>query len=93
MTKAKVAARKPVVVEPDETNLPPVFGQRPWATALIVALLIAVVLASGLLVDKALKPPLPAALAGCKTSTQIAPHQFLGPQPMCITATHKYQAT
>ena len=34
-----------------------------------------------------------AGLAGCQTSTQIAPHEFVGPQPMCITATHTYQAT
>jgi cyclophilin family peptidyl-prolyl cis-trans isomerase len=60
---------------------------------LIVAVLIAAVLGSGLLVNKALEPQIPAALAGCKTSVQIAPHRFIGPQPICITATSKYTAT
>jgi peptidylprolyl isomerase len=60
---------------------------------LILAVLIAVVLGAGLLVDKALQPSVPAALAGCNTSTQIAPHEFIGPQPMCISAAHTYQAT
>lgn len=36
---------------------------------------------------------MPPALANCVTSTRIAPHEFLGPQPMCITATQKLQAT
>ena len=93
MTKVKVAPRRPVVAEPDETNLPPMLRQRPWLPVLIVGLLIVVVLGSGLLVDKALKPPLPAALAGCKTSVQIAPRDFIGPQPICITAANKYDAT
>jgi cyclophilin family peptidyl-prolyl cis-trans isomerase len=93
VTKVKVAQRKPVVAEPDETNLPPALRRRPWVPVLVVGVLIAVVLGSGLLVNQALKPPLPAALAGCETSTQIAPHEFIGPQPICITAANKYDAT
>lgn len=93
MTKAKVAPRRPVVAEPDEAELPEAWRRRPWAPVLILAVLIAVVLGAGLLVDKALQPAVPAALAGCSTSTQIAPHKFLGPQPMCISAAHTYQAT
>ena len=93
MSKAKVAARRPVVQETDEAELPEAWRRRAWAPILIVAILIAVVLGAGVLVNKALEPQVPAALAGCKTSTQIAPHTFIGPQPMCITADHTYQAT
>jgi len=93
VTKAKVAPRRPVVAEADETDLPEAWRKRPWIPILIVGVLIAAVLGSGLLVDKALEPQVPAALAGCKTSTQIGPREFIGPQPMCITATHTYVAT
>lgn len=93
MTKAKVAPRRPAVVEPDEAGLPEAWRRRPWVPVLIVAVLVAAVLGSGLLMNKALQPSVPAALAGCNTSTQIAPHEFIGPQPMCVTANHKYQAT
>jgi len=50
------------------------------------------VIGSGLLINKALEPAVPSALAHCVTSTQIAPHEYLGPQPMCITGTQKLQA-
>jgi len=93
VTKAKVAPRRPVDAEVDETDLPEAWRRRPWLAVLIVGVLIAVVLGAGLLVDKALAPEVPAALAGCKTSTQIGPREFIGPQPMCISAAHKYQAT
>ena len=36
MTKAKVAARRPVVAEPDETELPEAWRRRPWLPILIV---------------------------------------------------------
>lgn len=58
-----------------------------------MGVLIALIVGSGLLIRHALEPAVPAALANCKTSTQIAPHQFIGPQPMCITAQQKLQAT
>jgi len=93
VTKAKVAPRRPVVAEEDETNLPEAWRRRPWLPILIVGVLIAVVLGAGLLLNKALEPQIPAALAGCKTSTQIGPKDFIGPQPMCITAAHTYVAT
>ena len=93
MTKAKVAPRRPVVAEEDETNLPEAWRRRPWLPILIVGVLIAAVLGAGLLLNKALEPQVPAALAGCKTSTQIGPKDFIGPQPMCITANHTYTAT
>lgn len=93
MTKAKLASRRPVAAEPDEAEHPEAWRGRAWAPVLIVAVVIAAVLGTGLLADKALEPQLPAALAGCQTSTQIAPHEFIGPQPICITATDTYQAT
>jgi cyclophilin family peptidyl-prolyl cis-trans isomerase len=93
VTKVKVAPRRPAPAEADEAELPEAWRRRPWVPVLIVAVLIAAVLGSGLLVNKALEPQIPAALAGCKTSVQIAPHRFIGPQPICITATSKYTAT
>jgi cyclophilin family peptidyl-prolyl cis-trans isomerase len=93
VTKAKVTPRRPVIAEADDTNLPEAWRRRPWVPILIVGVLIGAVLGAGLLVDKALEPQVPAALAGCNTSTQIGPHEFIGPQPMCITAGHTYRAT
>jgi len=93
VTKAKVSPRRPAVAEPVEADLPVPLSARAWAPFLIVAVVVAAVLGTGLLVDKALEPQVPAALAGCQTSTQIAPREFIGPQPLCITATGKYEAT
>jgi cyclophilin family peptidyl-prolyl cis-trans isomerase len=69
------------------------WGRQTWVAILVMAALIAAVIGAGWLVQKALEPPVPAALANCKTSTQIGPHQFVGPQPMCITATQILDAT
>jgi len=93
VTKAKVAPRRPAVAEPVEADISVPLSTRAWAPVLIVAVVVAAVLGMGLLVDKALEPQVPAALAGCQTSTQIAPREFIGPQPLCITATGKYEAT
>ena len=93
MTKVKVAPRRPVAAELEEAEIPEAWRGRAWAPILIVAVVVGAVLGAGLLAGKALESPVPAALAGCQTSTQIGPHEFLGPQPICITATGKYQAT
>ena len=90
---SKAAPRRPAPVEVDEGELPEAWRRRPWAPVLIVAVLIAAVLGSGLLVDRALAPQIPAPLAGCRTSVQIAPHEFIGRQPICITANNTYTAT
>src|SRR5207247_11423488 len=58
-----------------------------------MGILIAAVVGSGLLIKHAIEPVVPAALASCVTSTQIAPHEFIGPQPMCLTAKQNLQAT
>jgi cyclophilin family peptidyl-prolyl cis-trans isomerase len=93
MTKAKVPAGRPVPADAAEGDLPLTWRGRPWVAVLIVAILIVAALGSGFLIDQALKSPTPAALAGCQTSTQIGPRDYLGPQPICITATSKYVAT
>jgi peptidylprolyl isomerase len=77
----------------DDVVLPEAWRRRPWVPVLISGLVIAAVLAAGLLIDEALKTPRPTAVEGCVTSTQIAPHQFAGRQPICISAAHTYQAT
>jgi cyclophilin family peptidyl-prolyl cis-trans isomerase len=58
-----------------------------------MVILVAAVAGSGVLMSRALAVPVPAALAGCATSVQTGPHTFLGEQPMCISAAHKYDAT
>ena len=57
-----------------------------------MGVLIAAVAGGGLLIKHAIEPAVPPALANCATSTQIGPHEFIGPQPMCITASQKLQA-
>lgn len=94
MSKAKTPARRPVAaVEDDATSLPEAWRRRPWIPVLIAGIVVAAVLGGGLAMDQALKTPASSLLAGCKTSTQIAPHQFIGRQPICITADRAYQAT
>jgi cyclophilin family peptidyl-prolyl cis-trans isomerase len=94
VTKAKAPVRRPVVTHDDEaTELPEAWRRRPWGPALIAGVAVAVVLGSGLAIDQVLKSPRPTALDACVTSTQIAPHQFMGRHPICITAAHTYQAT
>ena len=93
MTKAKAAPRRPVAAVVEEVELAEAWVGRSWAPLLAVAIVIGAVLGTGLLVDKALEPQVPAALAGCQTSTQIAPHEFIGPQPICISPLYTYVAT
>jgi cyclophilin family peptidyl-prolyl cis-trans isomerase len=91
--KTKAATRGPSPAELEEAELPEMWRRRPWVPVLIVAVLIVAVLGTGLMVDRALAPQIPAALAGCSTSVQIAPHQYIGRQPICITASKSYTAT
>jgi cyclophilin family peptidyl-prolyl cis-trans isomerase len=86
-------SRRPAPVEPDELEAPPPRGRQAWLALLVMAVLIAAVAGGGLLIKHAIEPVVPAALANCATSTQIAPHEFIGPQPLCITAAQKLQAT
>jgi cyclophilin family peptidyl-prolyl cis-trans isomerase len=94
MSKAKVTPRRPIAIPVDDAaELPPRWQGRPFRPLLISTVVIAGVLASGLAISDALKSPRPAALAGCITSTQTATHHFIGPQPICISPSHTYQAT
>ncbi len=87
------SSRRPGPVAVDELETSVTWGRQTWLALFVMGVLIAVVVGSGLLINHALQPSVPAALAGCKTSTQIAPHEFLAQQPMCITASQKLQAT
>lgn len=91
--QARAAGRRVTPVAPDEVEAPIPRGRQTWVALLLMAVLIAVALGVGLLVDRALSPAAPPALANCVTSTQIGPHQFIGPQPMCITPSQRLEAT
>jgi cyclophilin family peptidyl-prolyl cis-trans isomerase len=77
----------------EELVAPAPWGRQAWLALLVMGVVIAAVIGAGVLVQKVLEPAVPQELAHCVTSTQIAPHQYLGPQPMCITAGQKLQAT
>lgn len=85
--------RRPTPVVAEETDVPVVWNRQTWIALLVMGVLIAAVAGGGVLIQRDLQQPVPSALASCKTSTQIAPHQFLGRQPMCITSSEKLQAT
>lgn len=86
-------SRRQAPVEPDELEAAPPSGRQAWLAVLVLGVLVAVIIGSGLLIRHALEPAVPAALANCRTATQIAPHTFLTRQPMCITANMKLTAT
>jgi cyclophilin family peptidyl-prolyl cis-trans isomerase len=94
VSKAKPAVRRAVVVpEDDGPYVPEAWRRRPWIPVLIAGIVVAAVLAAGLAMDQALKGPVATALAGCRTSAQIGPRTFIGPQPICIVPSRTYQAT
>ena len=93
MSKAKsIARRSAPEVDVDQADIPEAWSRRPWVPILIVGVLVAAVLGAGLAVDQALNAGPPAALANCKTSTQIGPHSYIGLPPICILPSRKYQA-
>jgi cyclophilin family peptidyl-prolyl cis-trans isomerase len=87
------SSRRQTIVEPDELEAAAPRGRQAWMALLVVGVLIALVIGSGLLIGHAVAPAVPPQLANCRTSTQIAPHTYLGRQPMCITANQKLEAT
>jgi len=91
VSQRRPQTRRPFPVEPDELEGAP-RGRQALLALLVMAVLIAAVVASGLLINKALEAP-SKALANCATSTQISSHEFIGPQPMCITASQQPEAT
>lgn len=94
MSKAKAPARRPVVAADDDgPDLPEAWRRRPWIPLLVAIIVVAAVLGAGLAMGQAVKTPASSALAGCIPATQIAPREFVGPPPICISQSHKYQAT
>ncbi len=93
MSKSK--RRVDVVPNPEveSVEVPPAWKQRPWVPYLIMGIVVAAVLGSGLALQQAVTQPRPAALASCETSTAIGVHAFIAAQPICILPNHKYQAT
>ena len=85
-------APRAVPIEPDEIT-PITWGRQTLLALIVMAALIAVVIGAGVLVQKTIETSVPSALASCVTSTQIAPREYLGPQPICIKASQKLQAT
>ena len=86
-------APRAVLVEPEEAAAPVTWGRQTLVAIAVMATLIGAVGGAGVLVQKTIEPSVPASLAGCTTSAQIAPHQYLSVQPMCITGSQKLQAT
>ncbi|HKW08199.1 MAG TPA: peptidylprolyl isomerase [Candidatus Dormibacteraeota bacterium] len=86
-------SRRPVAAFTPEPEVPVVWNRQTWLALVVMGAVIAVVIGSGVLISKALQPPVPAALASCKTSTQIGQREYIGLQPMCITATQQLTAT
>lgn len=84
--------RRPVEAEPDELAAPITWSRQTWIALLVMTALVAAVIGAGVLMQKALEPAAPKELANCPTSTRIAPHEYLGLQPMCITGKQKLQA-
>jgi len=91
--RAQARARRGAPVAPEEVEVGIPRGRHVWIALLLTGILIAIALGAGLLIDRAVTPQVPAALASCTTSTQVGPHQFIGLQPMCINPSRKYEAT
>ena len=97
-SKRRIESRRaPVEAVPspddDAVEVPEAWKKRPWVPYLIMAIVIAAVLGSGLALQQAVTQPRAQALANCKTSTAVGVHAFLAAQPICIMPNHKYTAT
>ncbi len=84
------AAAQPAAVDVDAA-IPR--GREAWIALLVIAAIIGVAAGTGWLINKTVESVTPPRLASCATSTQVAPREYLGPQPMCITADMKLTAT
>jgi cyclophilin family peptidyl-prolyl cis-trans isomerase len=92
MSKSKRRVEVIANPEAEAVDLPEAWKKRPWVPYLIVGVLVAVVLGSGLALQQAVNQPRPVSLAKCTTSPAIAVHAFIAPQPVCILPSHKYTA-
>jgi peptidylprolyl isomerase len=93
MSKSKRRVDAVPTAEAETVDLPEAWKKRPWAPYLIMGIVVALVLGSGLALQQAVKQPRPLALENCITSTAIGTHAFIAAQPICIVPNHKYQAT
>ena len=85
--------RRGAPVVPDELDDSLPRGRQALTAVIVIGAVVAVAVGSGLLIKHAIDPVVPSALSNCATSTQIDTHEFIGRQPMCITASQKLQAT
>ena len=93
MSKAKRRVEIAPSPEAEAVELPEGWKKRPWVPYLIMAIVIALVLGSGLALQQGVKQPRPLPLANCEPSTAIGVHTFISAQPVCILPNHKYEAT
>lgn len=93
MSKSKRRVDAVTSPEAEAVEVPEAWKKRPWVPYLIMGILVAAVLGTGLAMQSAVAGPRPTALANCKTSTAIGIHAFLASQPVCILPNHKYTAT
>lgn len=93
MSKSKRRVDVVPTPEAEAIELPDSWKKRPWVPYLIMGIVVALVLGSGLALQQALTQPRPQALANCKTSTAVGVHAFIAAQPICILPNHKYTAT
>jgi len=92
MSKSKRRVDVVPTPEAEAVDLPEAWKKRPWVPYLIMGVLVAVVLGSGLAVQQAVNQPRDVSLANCIPSTAIAVHEFIAQQPLCILPNHKYTA-
>jgi cyclophilin family peptidyl-prolyl cis-trans isomerase len=92
MSKSKRRVEVLPTPEAEAVDLPEAWKKRPWVPYLIMGILVAVVLGSGLALQQAVNQPRAVSLSNCVTSPAIAVHAFIAPQPVCILPNHKYTA-
>ena len=66
---------------------------RPRVALAISAVVVALVIASGIGIDWALSAQPSSTFAKCRTQTQLAPRLYAGPPPMCIDTRANYTGT
>ncbi len=93
MSKSKRRVDVAPSPEAEAIELPEAWKKRPWVPYLIMGVVVAAVLGSGLALQQVVKQPRPLALANCVAAPAIGVHAFISAQPICILPNHKYQAT
>jgi peptidylprolyl isomerase len=93
MSKSKRRVDVVPTPEAEAVDLPEGWKRRPWVPYLIMGILVAVVLGSGLALQQAVTQPRAVSLVNCTPSPAIAVHAFIAPQPTCIVPNHKYTAS